>query len=164
MRASARWIVLLLAQFLEAGQEALIKSVVRLSLALELLLLGLYWLAVPETTAALSTSSLSSSSSALETSSSARTASVMRWVSLRSGHAPRELVAGLHDLGMVIAQARRGLGHLADQLDVLDAQGRQRGVARHLGDVGDLAGIEACPAQRDQARLRARCAWCGRPT
>ena len=146
--------VLLLAQFLEAGQEALVEGAVRLGLALELLLLGLVLAGRAGDDGGLVDQLLELvllGLGGVELGAHGQRDAL--GLAQEAGAHAGELGARLDHLGMVVAQHRRQLGHLAGQLDVLDAQRRQGGVARHLGDVGDLAGIEAGPAQRDEARL-----------
>ena len=54
---------------------------------------------------------------------------------------------------MGLTKLRRKLGALSGQLHILDAQRRQSGIARHLRDIGKLARVETCLAERDQPAL-----------
>ena len=156
--------ILLLAQFLEAVQEALVERAVGLGLALELLLLGFVLAGgAGNDGRALSTSSLSSSSSDFAASSSARTASVMRCVSLRKR--PRTDASSLRaciDLGMVVAVDCRGSSAILRVRSTSWMRSAARPVLPATSEMlASLAGIEARLAERDQAAflLDARRAW-----
>lgn len=144
--------ILLLTQFLETVQEAFVQGAVGLRLALQLLKFGFVLARRARNHRRLVDQLLEFVFLGL---GGIKFGADRERYALRLGDEARtdrrQLVANLLDLRMGVTELRRELGALAGQLDVLDAQRRQRGVARHFRDVGQFARVEARLAESNQA-------------
>ena len=144
--------VLLLAQLLEAVQEALVERAVGLGLALELLELGFVLAGGADhdrRALDLGPELLLLRLGGIELGADGE---VMLCVAARKR--PRteaSSACACIDLGMLAGRRWSGIRRSAVEVGLLLAQRAEAGVAGDLGDVGDLVGIEAGPAERDQA-------------
>ena len=144
----------MLAQFLETVQEALVEGAVGLSLALELLLLGLVLTGRSGHDRRLVDKVLELfflGRGGIEFGTNRQRDALGFDVEPCPNRG--KLIAYLEHLRMAVAQLGSQFGGLPGEFDVLDSQRRQRRVSRDFRDVRQFAGVEAGLAEGDQTGL-----------